>query len=86
MLNTAAAGPKYIGGCGFTREWDSGSATPFLHSPYTGQVIAYDDPESLRMKATLAKDLDMLGVNMFDVHGDTDRWDLIDAVRSGLGL
>lgn len=59
---------------------------PFLRSPAASQVITYDDPESLQLKAQFAKEAGIKGVNMFDVHGDTASWELIDAVRSGLGL
>ncbi|KIO30248.1 glycoside hydrolase family 18 protein [Tulasnella calospora MUT 4182] len=76
----------YIGAGGFTRYWDSCSSTPFLRSSAADQVITYDDPESLQLKAQFAKEAGIKGVNMFDVHGDTASWELIDAVRSGLGL
>lgn len=62
------------------------SEQPFLRSQSAQQVITYDDPESLKLKAAFAKEVGLLGVNMFDVHGDTEKWDLIDAARAGLGL
>ena len=71
---------------GFQRRWDSCSSTPYLTSPAAKQVISYDDPQSLEMKAVFVREAGMLGVNMFDVHGDTDQWDLTDAIRRGLGL
>lgn len=74
----------YNGAGGFVRNWDECSATPFLQSSSAGQVVSYDDPKSLNMKAQFAKQVGMLGVNMFDVHGDTDEWDLTDALRAGL--
>lgn len=67
---------------GFQRSWDECSATPFLHS--SQQTIPYDDPESLGMKAQFVRETGMCGVNMFDVHGDTDQWDLISAIRKNL--
>lgn len=70
----------------FTRHWDACSLTPFLKSEESGQIITYDDPESLQLKAEWAKEAGILGINIFDVHGDTYEWDLIDAVRRGLGL
>ncbi|KII95055.1 glycoside hydrolase family 18 protein [Plicaturopsis crispa FD-325 SS-3] len=80
-------GPQQFGGAhGFTRYWDGCSSTPFLRSSGASQVISYDDPESLGMKASFVKKVGMLGVNMFDVHGDTDQWDLTDSLRRGLGL
>jgi chitinase len=74
----------YVGCNGFTREWDTCSSTPFLHSEAEVQVIPYDDEESLYLKATYARDRGLLGVDIFDVQGDTDEWDLVDALRRGL--
>lgn len=71
---------------GFTRYWDACSSTPWLHSTSVRQIVAFDDPESLRMKAEFARNVGMLGVNMFDVHGDTEDCELIQAVRQGLAL
>jgi len=71
---------------GFTRHWDACSNTPYLTSKAAKQVVTYDDAQSLEMKAMLAKQAGLRGVNMFDVHGDSDHWDLVDALRRGLGL
>lgn len=71
---------------GFERKWDACSSTPYLRSAAAGQVVTYDDPQSVEMKAVFARYAGLLGVNMFDVHGDTDTWDLTDAMRRGLGL
>jgi len=76
----------YLGSGGFTRKWDDCSSTPFLVSSAVNQVITYDDPESLELKAAFAKKAGIRGVNMFDVHGDTSAWELIDSVRKGLGV
>lgn len=76
----------YDGAGGFEKHWDSCSSTPYLRSANAGQIIAYDDPESLHMKAKFALKVGMLGTNMFDVHGDSDGWDLTTAVRNGMGL
>ncbi|KAF8192629.1 glycoside hydrolase [Pholiota molesta] len=53
----------------FERMWDSCSDTPYLRSITSRQIVTYDDPES------------MLGVNLFDIHGDSEQWDLIDSVE-----
>ncbi|KZS97652.1 glycoside hydrolase [Sistotremastrum niveocremeum HHB9708] len=76
----------YVGAGSFQRYWDECSSTPFLRSQVAGQVITYDDPDSIRMKAAFAKSAGILGVNMFDAHGDTIQWELIDAAREGLDL
>ena len=78
--------PTFSPSGGFERRWDTCSATPFLRSTSSGQIITYDDPESLSMKATFARQVGMLGVNLFDIHGDTDEWDLTDPIRKSLGL
>ena len=71
---------------GFVRAWDACSNTPWLRSESAGQVISYDDARSLQMKAEMVRAHGLLGVNMFDVHGDTDEWTLVDSLRKGLGL
>ncbi|KAL4260222.1 glycosyl hydrolase 18 family protein [Pleurotus pulmonarius] len=79
--------PIFVGGGGFVRQWDQCSQTPFLVSAQgQGQVISYDDPHSLKMKSEFVKQTGMLGVNMFDIHGDTENSDLTNAIISGLGL
>lgn len=77
---------SFIAGGGFVRRWDPCSETPFLRSVGAHQVIAYDDLESLQLKTIFAREVGMLGVNLFDVHGDTVDWDLTDCIREGLGL
>ncbi|TFK92187.1 glycoside hydrolase family 18 protein [Polyporus arcularius HHB13444] len=76
----------FAGDKGFVRMWDACSSTPYLRSAGAGQVVTYDDPVSLEMKAQMVRQAGMRGVNMFDVHGDTEEWDLVDALRRGLGL
>ncbi|KAJ7638963.1 glycoside hydrolase [Roridomyces roridus] len=82
--NSNKYGPNFDGACGFTREWDCCSSTPFLRSPSEHQVVTFDDVQSIGMKAEWAKRVGMLGVNMFDASGDTGH--LVDAIRRGLGL
>ena len=77
---------QYMGSGGFVRRWDECSGTPFLTSKAGRQVVTYDDPQSMEMKAMLAMQMGLLGVNMFDVHGDSDQWELVDALRRGLDL
>lgn len=62
------------------------SPKPFLRSSVTQQIVTYDDPESLGMKGAFVKEAGLLGVNMWDAHGDTREWDLIDSIRRGLDL
>ena len=77
---------RYVGCAGFTREWDPCSSTPFLHSETGNQIITYDDAQSLELKSAYAKESGILGINIFDVHGDTNEWELLNSLRLGLGL
>lgn len=71
---------------GFVRLWDACSSSPFLRSTVAKQVVTFDDPQSLEMKAVFVREAGLLGTNMFDISGDTDQWDLTDGIRRGLGL
>ncbi|PVG03691.1 glycoside hydrolase [Serendipita vermifera] len=78
-------GGDYEAAGGFERKWDHCSSTPWLRSEARGQVIAYDDPESVRLKADLGRRSGLLGVSLFAAHGD-DGWALVDGARRGLGI
>lgn len=84
LVKSTSEEAQYVGGGGFERDWHHCSSTPWLRSNQSGQIITYDDPQSLTMKAQFAKDVGLLGVCMWDVHGDTDDWALTDALRKGL--
>ncbi|KAL1661465.1 glycoside hydrolase family 18 protein [Schizophyllum commune] len=86
VKNTDPNGPAFIGGNGFMRQWDECSGTPYLVSPEAHSVISYDDTESLAMKAKWVKEMGMMGVNTWDVHGDTDDLVLVKATREAMGL
>ncbi|KAL5487819.1 hypothetical protein ACEPAI_5927 [Sanghuangporus weigelae] len=76
---------SFVAAGGFTRFWDSCSSTPFLSSPYSNQVVTYDDTESLGLKAQFAQTSHILGTAVWDLSGDTPQWDLLNALRRGLG-
>ncbi|KAJ4478252.1 glycoside hydrolase family 18 protein [Lentinula aciculospora] len=69
---------------GFSRYWDQCSATPFLRSQASRQLVSYDDPESLRMKGQFAKKMGLLGTNTWEMSGDTAQNDLVVALMDGL--
>ncbi|WVF72941.1 hypothetical protein IAT40_007759 [Kwoniella sp. CBS 6097] len=78
----------YVGASGFTRHWDSCSSTPWLKSEQSGQIITYDDPQSMNLKGQFAAQVGLRGCNIFSLDGDWtgSSWPLTDSVRSGLGL
>jgi GH18 family chitinase len=81
-------GGNFDGAGGFTRNWDECSSTPWLKSASSGQIITYDDPQSLNMKGQFAAQAGIRGCSMWSVDGDfiDGAWPLTDAVRSGMGI
>jgi chitinase len=79
---------KWVGAGGFTREWDACSSTPWLKSWASGQIITYDDPDSISMKAQFAKQAGLRGTAVWEITGDMggSNWSLLSAARSGLGI
>lgn len=79
---------SYVGAGGFIREWDTCSSTPWLRSSQSGQIVTYDDPQSMSLKGQFAAQAGLRGCNVFSIDGDWtgSSWPLTDAVRSGLGL
>lgn len=61
---------------------------PWLKSTHTGQIVTYDDPQSMSLKAQFALQAGLRGCNVFSMDGDWtgSAWPLTDAVRSGMGL
>ncbi|GHJ85728.1 hypothetical protein NliqN6_2130 [Naganishia liquefaciens] len=76
----------WVGAGGFTRYWDTCSSTPWLKSSQSGQIITYDDPISISLKAQFARQSNLRGTNFWEITGDTTDWSLLDAARSGLGI
>ncbi|RSH80958.1 uncharacterized protein EHS24_008387 [Apiotrichum porosum] len=79
---------SYIGAGGFTRHWDSCSSTPWLKSTSSGQIVTYDDPESMNLKGQFAKQAGLKGCNVWSMDGDylASAWPNTAAVRSGMGI
>jgi len=68
---------------GFVRIWDSQAQQPYLWNAATRTVIAYDDPESLRVKARYIREQG-LGGAMFWEYGDDPSGALLGALDSVL--
>ncbi|KAK0453443.1 glycoside hydrolase superfamily [Armillaria borealis] len=86
LVKQGALTSDYKGGKGFTRLWDKCSSTPFLRSETAGEVVSYDDPQSIMLKGLFVKKSGMLGTNMWDINGDTKDWALMNAARKGMGI
>jgi chitinase len=77
------SGGTYVAGSGWTKYWDKCSDSPYITN---GQyLVTYDDPVSLRDKAQFAYDAGLAGAGVWSIDGDMANYDLINALRSGLG-
>lgn len=81
-------GGNWVGAGGFTRHWDECSSTPWLKSEASGQILTYDDTESMNRKGQFAAQAGLRGCSVFSMDGDfvDGGWPLTDAVRSGMGI
>lgn len=79
-------GAGFTGAGGFIRHWDECSSTPWLKSEASGQIITYDDTQSLNLKGQFAAQAGLRGCSVWAMDGDLDGFPLISAVRSGMGI
>ena len=57
---------------------------PWLYSPSTGVMISYDDPQSLELKATYAKNRGLGGVMFWELSSDTQNSELLWSIYEPL--
>ena len=72
-----------IGRNGFARRWDATAQAPFLWNADRRILISYDDPESLRLKASYVRTRGLGGV-MFWQYTDDPSGALLDALHTTL--
>jgi chitinase len=82
-LKYARVSSELVGRNGYVRMWDPQAQQPFLWNAATRTFIAYDDPESLRVKTRYVRERGLGGV-MFWQYGDDASGALLDALYSGL--
>jgi chitinase len=68
----------------YTRHFQSEAKALWLYNPATGIFIAYDDPESLGLKADYAVDHDLGGMMFWELSLDDDQHSLVNALYSHL--
>lgn len=68
----------------YQRHWHEEAGVPWLYSPDTGIMISYDDPESLRGKATYINEQGLGGAMFWELKCDDDDWSLLGAVANEL--
>jgi len=74
---------------GWQRQWDDQAGVPWLQSPpgTPSELISYDDPQSVALKAKWAHDAGLRGIFFWEISEDyTDGHNvLVDAARKGFG-
>jgi chitinase len=74
---------EVIGRDGFLRRWDATAQAPFLWNADQRIFISYDDPESMRLKASYVRDKGLGGV-MFWQYAEDPSGALLDALHTTL--
>lgn len=64
------------------RHWSEPASVPFLYDPATRTFITYDDPTSVRAKASYARANGLGGVMMWDLGADDDQHRLLVAATT----
>ncbi|KAE8179036.1 hypothetical protein CF336_g9765, partial [Tilletia laevis] len=85
ILTFSATEGSYVAApqSGYTKHWDVCTDTPYLTNGV--RIISYDDPQSLRDKASFALKAGLAGVGVWSVDADTSDWALMTALGQGLG-
>lgn len=75
---------SYIGRQGFERHWDARVSAPWLWNAATRTFISYDDPRSIRAKASYARDLGLGGMMFWELSQDRGG-ELLEAILASTG-
>jgi chitinase len=62
------------------RHWHPVAQTPWLFHPADHVFVSYEDPDSIGIRARLAKDSGLRGVFTWEITGDDDQHSLLDAM------
>ena len=68
----------------FERHRDPQAQAPWLWNPATREFISYEDPESIRAKATFARERGLGGLMFWELGGDDADGSLLKAIHEGL--
>jgi chitinase len=73
---------QYIGK--YERHWHDQAKVPWLFDPKTGNMISYDDPQSIGLKAEYARAHKLGGIMIWEISQDDANHSLISAIDAGL--
>ena len=63
--------------------WDDTAKASYLFDQQKGYFITYDDPKSIKEKVNVVKSNGYEGVFAWEISGDTNNYELVNAMRSG---
>ncbi|MGH9884153.1 MAG: glycoside hydrolase family 18 protein, partial [bacterium] len=78
-----ALAPLVGGSTGWVRKWDASAQMPYLWNATKRIFVAYDDPESLRVKARFIRDRGLAGAMFWELYADRSG-DLLRTLASEL--
>ncbi len=72
---------SYVDRAGFRRYWDENAQAPYLYNAKDSLFITYDDPQSVALKTTYAKENNLGGIMFWQLTQDTPSGDLLNAIK-----
>lgn len=63
---------RHVNGNSFERHFNTPGRVPYLYDPQTGTFVTYEDEDSIRAKAELARDRGLLGAMFWELGSDDD--------------
>lgn len=72
---------SYVNKEGFNRYWDEIAQAPYLYNAKDSLFITYDDPQSVALKTSYAKENRLGGIMFWQLTQDTPSGDLLDAIK-----
>lgn len=73
---------EFLGKPGWQRHWHPVAQAPWLYNPAQKVFISYEDPESIGIRADLARDQKLRGVFTWELTGDDDQSSLLKAMAA----
>ena len=68
---------------GWTRYWDASALAPYMFKSGTGDLVTYDDAESVRAKGAYSRTKGLAGLFSWEIDGDNG--DILNAMQEGVG-
>ena len=73
-------GSQYIANTAYLKGWDPVVQSPFLWNPTTRRWVSYEDPQSITIRSSFAKNSGLAGMMMWQLGGDDSTGSLLRAM------